>query len=255
VLLSTDHVFPGDAAPYDESFNADPSHAGSNTVDDGPGRVPVNVYGRTKADAECALRAALPARSWAILRVSMVHGPPGPPRRQVHVHPSSATAETDPAAGGPLLPGSGSFAQGLRAMVTRDGGCALFADQRRCPVHVADVAAAVTSIVVAVAAAAGGHRSDNPEPQRPRGEAHLLPERCAGVFNVGGPESLSRLEMGRALAAALSLDTAAITAGSTSDISFNTGPLDATMTIDRLRRELQVNPATFADTIASAFDN
>jgi dTDP-4-dehydrorhamnose reductase len=60
--LSTDYVFSGDAdVPY---------------VEDAPRR-PLTAYGRTKAEGEVAIRAAIPHTSW-ILRTAWLYGASGP---------------------------------------------------------------------------------------------------------------------------------------------------------------------------------
>ena len=71
------------------------------------------------------------------------------------------------------------FIQWLDAALAAEDGCALFVDEWRCPVFVLDLVALIAALVAARAA---------PPPHR--------------VLNVGGPERLSRAEMGAAVAAA-----------------------------------------------------
>lgn len=62
VQLSTDYVFPGDAtSPYPEDATIDP----------------LNAYGRSKAEGERRVRAALPESSW-IVRTAWTYGAGGP---------------------------------------------------------------------------------------------------------------------------------------------------------------------------------
>lgn len=116
---------------------------------------PVTPYGAAKAAAETAVRGITPAA--AIARTSLIIGDgQSPHERLVHAL----------AAGGV----SG----------------ALFTDVVRCPVHVADLAAALLELAAA-----------------PDG----------GVFHVAGPDAVSRYELGLLIAARDGLDAAALPAG------------------------------------------
>jgi dTDP-4-dehydrorhamnose reductase len=101
VHLSTDVVFAGDAGrPYVE---ADPPR-------------PVTGYGRAKAEAEAAVRAAHPGA--AIVRTSLIYGGPAP-----SPHERAVLAAADGAL-----------------------DMAFFTDEIRCPVHVADLAEAILEL-------------------------------------------------------------------------------------------------------------
>ena len=101
VHLSTDVVFAGDAGrPYDE---------------DDPAR-PVTDYGRAKAEAEAAVRAADPGA--AVVRTSLIYGGPSP-----SPHERAVLAAADGAL-----------------------DMAFFTDEIRCPVHVADLADALLEL-------------------------------------------------------------------------------------------------------------
>ena len=175
VLFSTDQVYGGGGgsdgvAPYGE---VSPSALR-----------PLNVYGQSKAAFEVGLAEAAASggekgccRSVA-LRCSNVFGP--------------------------SVAGKGKFLQWLHGEVVRrrdaaaSGGApppppvALFEDERRSFVYIGDVAAAVTGLCGVHAAAGGG--DDDAGMLRPwaPGEAR--------VYNMGGPESLSRLQFGTVLA-------------------------------------------------------
>ena len=114
---------------------------GHYTEDDPPS--PVTPYGRSKAEAEALVAAAHPAA--LIVRTSLLYGGATPSRHEV-------TAR-DAAAG--------------RARVT------FFTDERRCPVHVGDLAAALLELVLV---------------------------ELAGVLHVAGADAVSRCEFARLLA-------------------------------------------------------
>ncbi|MBY8875323.1 sugar nucleotide-binding protein [Micromonospora sp. PLK6-60] len=110
---------------------------------------PVNAYGAAKAAAETAVRA---------------------------VDPGAALVRTS------LIVGEGS----KQIQLCRDalaGRATLFTDELRCPIDVADLAAAVLE---------------------------LVPSGYAGPLNVAGPDPVSRAELGLLLARRFGLDTAAL---------------------------------------------
>jgi dTDP-4-dehydrorhamnose reductase len=131
VYVSTDMVFDGEGAPYDE--RAVPS--------------PLSEYGRSKLAGE---QAALAAGGALVARMPLMYGVPAVPRSTTFVEQARALGQGRP----------------LR----------LFHDEFRTPLWLEDAA---TSLVLAA-------RSD-----------------LAGTVHVGGPERLSRLEMGVLLARAL----------------------------------------------------
>lgn len=105
VFISTDQVFDGKRSWYAEDAPIGP----------------VNVYGRTKADAEEAVRRALPEA--AIVRLALVIGPSRAAR------PSGSD-------------------QVLRAL--REGQTpTLFTDEFRTPIHVADAARGIVEVAMA----------------------------------------------------------------------------------------------------------
>ena len=130
VHLSTDVVFAGDAGrPYVEA--------------DLPR--PVTAYGRSKAEAEAAVRAAHPGAT--IVRTSLIYGGP-----ELSAHERAVLDAVD----------------GIAPM-------AFFADEIRCPAHVADLAQAVLDL------------------------SHVS---LAGPLHVAGSDAVSRYEFARLVAAA-----------------------------------------------------
>lgn len=98
-----------------------------------------------------------------------------------------------------LLLGDGeSKHEALFRELARGADGALFEDERRCPVHVADLAAALVEL-------AGN-------------DVH-------GVLHVGGADPVSRLELGRLVARRDGLDPGVLRAGRRSDLA-DPGPID-----------------------------
>jgi dTDP-4-dehydrorhamnose reductase len=133
VYVSTDMVFDGERAPYDES--AEPA--------------PVSDYGRSKLEGE---RAALAAGGEVVARLSLMYGPPA-------------------------LQRSTTFVEQVRALLGRRP-LKLFHDEFRTPLSLEDAASSLVRVA----------QSD-----------------LCGTLHLGGPERLSRLEMGALLAEALGI--------------------------------------------------
>ncbi|HEX3714158.1 MAG TPA: sugar nucleotide-binding protein [Trebonia sp.] len=128
---------------------------------------PVTPYGAAKAAAETAVKAIAPAA--VIGRTSLIIGDgESPPERLVHALASGATAGV------------------------------LFTDQVRCPVHAADLAAALLELAVSAR---------------------------AGICHLAGADALSRYQLGLLVARRDGLDQAALPAGR-SAASGRPGPLD-----------------------------
>jgi dTDP-4-dehydrorhamnose reductase len=129
---------------------------------------PVTLYGAGKAAAETAVAAIDPAA--VIVRTSLIVGTDD--SKQVRL-------VLDLASG-------------------RQSG-ALFVDEIRCPVHVADLAAAILE---------------------------LADSRFAGVLNVAGPEAITRADFGRLVARRHGLDESAVPTGRSADAGLGPRPLD-----------------------------
>jgi dTDP-4-dehydrorhamnose reductase len=162
LFVSTDLVFDGEHAPYDEA--APP--------------LPLSVYGRTKADAE---RAVLDAGG-VVARVSLLFGP------------SRA--------------GRPGFFDQQRMALTSAKPITLFEDEWRTPL----------SFVTAA-----------------RGLLALARSNHTGVFHLGGPERMSRLEMGQRLAAFLGCEPAAILPTSRHEAPGEPRPRDVSLSSGRWR--------------------
>ncbi|MEV0154527.1 sugar nucleotide-binding protein [Micromonospora sp. NPDC050686] len=131
-------------------LSSDALHAGRPTPyadDDVP--TPVNAYGAAKAAAETAVRVVDPGA--ALVRTSLIVGKGSKQIQLCH--------------------------DGLAGRVT------LFTDEVRCPIHVADLAAAVLE---------------------------LVSTEYAGLLNIAGPDPVSRAELGLLVARRFGLDTAAL---------------------------------------------
>lgn len=179
IHLSTDLVLDGARAPYGE--DAEPS--------------PVHAYGRWKAEAERAVREAVPAA--AILRPSLITSldPPDPRTRWV--------------------------LDGLRG----EAPVTLFTDEIRCPIAVDDLVAMIWEIAAL--------------PARER----------AGVWNLVGPEAVSRFTLGALIAAAAGLPADGIVAGRSADAP-TPRPRDLRLTTARADRLLAHRPRPISELAA-----
>jgi len=141
---------------------------------------PVTPYGAAKAAAETAIRLLTPDA--VVARTSLIVGDGGSPHEDF-VH---------------------ELAEGRR-----DG--VLFTDVIRCPVHVADLAAALLEL------AATDH---------------------TGMCHLGGPDAVSRHELGVLIAARDGLDAARLPAGRRADVP-TPGALDVRLDSERTQRTLR----------------
>jgi dTDP-4-dehydrorhamnose reductase len=171
VYTSTDMVFDGEDAPYDELSS--------------PG--PTTEYGRTKLAGE---REALRSASSLVLRVPLLYGVPAS-RRTSHF----VQLVRDLRAGRPTT---------------------LFADEYRTPLWLEDAAMAVQL--------AATHD-------------------VTGVLHLGGPERLSRLDMGHCVARSLGLQVDSIVAGNRTEADDpEPRPRDLSLSSDLFREALGVAP-------------
>lgn len=138
VFTSTDQVFDGQSAPYDETSWPNP----------------INTYGRHKLEAEQRIRAIYPAAT--LCRLPLLYGPSSP----------CGTC----------------FLQDFLARWRAGQSLSLFVDEYRTPAYVEDVAA---GLLLAL---------DHP----------------GMVLHLGGPERLSRYEIGLRMAEVFELDAALI---------------------------------------------
>ncbi len=158
VFTSTDLVFDGNAAPYDESSTPNPT----------------SIYGKTKIEAEELLANFTNA---AVVRLPLMIGLPAVDRQT-------------------------TFRNQLRALLDHQS-LKLFQDEFRSPIALSDAARACIEIA----------KSD-----------------VSGVIHAGGPQSLSRLDIGLALARALGVATDQIVPTCQSDMHFpEPRPMDVSL--------------------------
>jgi dTDP-4-dehydrorhamnose reductase len=145
---------------------------------------PTTPYGAAKAAAETAIKAISPTA--VIARTSLIIGDGGSPHERR-----------------------------LHALATGQITGVLFTDDVRCPVHVADLAAALLELA----------SSDH-----------------AGIHHIAGTDAVSRHELGTLIARRDGLDAAALPSGRRADTNLP-GPvdvrLDCTITQQRLRTKLR----------------
>ena len=166
--MSTDLVFDGERAPYDE---------GAQTA-------PTSVYGRSKRTAEQEVTLRTP--NHAIVRTSLLFGP--------------ALGERQ-----------GFFDRQLDAVRARGPRMALFEDEWRTPLSLRAAAEALVAVAL---------------------EADLR-----GTLHVGGPERLSRYEMGARLARSLGAEPDTVfTRASRLDVGGEPRPRDVSLEASMFRR-------------------
>lgn len=172
--ISTDLVFDGEGAPYDESSTP----------------APVSTYGRTKLAAE---GEALAHPHACVVRAALMWGPTTTHR--------------------------GSFIEWMRATLAAGQPLTLFEDEVRTPVHVADVVAALMG---------------------------LADQGATGLFHAGGPEAITRLEMGRRFCAATGADASLLAARRLADSTYAAPrPRNVAMHSTRLGHLLGWRPRAF----------
>ncbi len=158
VFTSTDLVFDGSSAPYDEAATPHPT----------------SVYGKTKIEAEEQLANFTNA---AVVRLPLMIGLPAVVRKT-------------------------TFRNQLQALLDRKP-LRLFQDEFRSPISLNDAAQACIDIA----------KSD-----------------LTGVIHAGGPEGVSRLEIGLALARALGINADQIVPSCQSDMQFpEPRPMDVSL--------------------------
>lgn len=164
VYVSTDMVFDGEHAPYREE----------NAV------APLSIYGRTKAEAERAVRA-YPRHT--VVRLPLLFGP--------------------------ALVGRPTFFDRQVLALRQKQSLVLFHDEWRTPLDLLSAARALLTLA----------RGMVPHPS---------------LLHVGGPERLSRLEMGQRLAAFLGCDAVGIAAVSRNSVA-GVEPRPADLSLDSSR--------------------
>ena len=174
--------------------STDALHAGRPTpYTEADTPTPVTLYGAAKAAAETAVAAIDP--SAVIVRTSLIIG-------------------TD---------ASTHVALALDLIAGRRSGV-LFTDEVRCPVHVADLAAAILE---------------------------LADSRFAGIINVAGPQALTRAGFGRLVARAHGLDESAVPTGPSAGAGLGPRPLDVRLDTALARAVLRTRLRPAAECVES----
>ena len=186
------------------------------TEDDAPSCVAVNAYGASKREAEAAVTAQW--RHYAILRSSAIIGPVQMPYKPVSRSVFTQWLDTSLAA----------------------GTTNLFEDEFRSPVYIHDICAAVDALL----------RTCVPEPgqgREPGGIEHR-------VFNLGGPERLSRADMGDALVAVRGYPRDRVVRVPCSSVVRDPpSPQDISMDVQRVQRVLGIRLTPFGEALREIF--
>jgi len=189
IHLSTDQVYDGSKAFWKEDDDC----------------IPVNMYGKTKLEAEEAIKANWP-RS-VILRSSIIYGPPPP----------------EPV-------NRGLFLQFMELALKKGEKTAFFEDEYRCPVFVDD-------IVKITRACIGKFQDSMPDATK--------------VYNMGGPERMSRVDMANCVADVCGYSREAIIAAPAASVNRGVAsPADISMDSNLLQEELGVVTTSFAKALA-----
>jgi dTDP-4-dehydrorhamnose reductase len=185
IFLSTDQVYDGLSPPYTEAS---------------PAR-PVNVYGQSKLAFETLLREYLPHRHLSLRSSLIVGGPtPGECRKQ-------------------------SFLQFCEERLAAGTVTEFFEDEIRSVVHVDDLCATVVALLRILSLDRAQHTREGPDRASPTPPARdvspappsadgVLPalRGIAGVYNMGGPAGVSRVDVARQVASWRNHDQAPIRA-------------------------------------------
>lgn len=171
LFASTDLVFDGEAAPYDEDATTEPT----------------SLYGRTKLEAECHV---LTYKRGLVVRFPLMYGMPEATRAP-------------------------SFFESLVRSLRAGEPVGLFQDEIRTPLWLDDAARACVTL----------------------GQSTL-----SGVVHAGGPERLSRMDMGRQVANALAAPETLLRAISRDDVPFPE-PRPRDVSLDSSRYRAQVGSA------------
>ncbi len=124
---------------------------------------------------------------------------------------------------GPPAPTYGSFVQWLDQGLRSDAGVGLFTNEIRNAVYVDDVCMAIEA---------------------------MIEKRAEGIYHIGGPENLSRAEFGHVYARIFGLDPGRIREITYGDVNLSVPrPADATLNIDKARRDLGFNPRGAEDAL------
>ena len=175
---------------------------------------PLNVYGKSKLMAEDFLKC----KEHVCLRSSMIYGR------------ANAGDKTN------------FFTQFVDEMLGASKPTDFFTDEYRCPILNVDIARIIDSIIAQVTAVS----LDNADRVAAAG--------LENIYNMGGPESLSRFEMATMLAKERGYDPELIVTASAS--SFDRGvpsPLNTSMDSCRVFQVTGVNPTTFSDGLKNIF--
>jgi len=199
---------------------------------EGDATAPINAYGRTKLAAEAAVRDRW--ENHVILRSSIIYGPESP----VPV-------------GRPL------FLQFVEGQLKEGVATDYFTDEFRSPVYVEDIAQTISMILTRA-----GLSNHAPLTMQRDGESGdfvaegAVPFGFSRVFNLGGPERLSRYDMARVVARCFDYeneDGLCVPSTSASADRGYLSPPDISMDVTRLVTELKIKLTTFEEAVRKIY--
>lgn len=217
IHISTDHVYEGTKAAA--TGGASPLYCEDDETK------PVNAYGRSKLEAERAVRAY--TGDHVILRPSIIYGKKTthPISRGLFLQWADGVLERQIAE-----PHSNDGNGG-----DRDSRVAFYDDEYRSPTYVKDFSAVISRMVTDYAGGGGG-----------RFVGH--------TFNCGGDRAMSRAEMVIALARVRGYDASTVRTGHAPDPRPIPLPLSIGMDSSKLRRALLISMTDFDTALREIFD-
>lgn len=199
IHLSTDQVYNGSRAWWSESDAANP----------------INAYGRSKLEAESLLQQAWRGK-FVSLRSSLIFGPE-PPLSPV---------------GRPL------FLQFVRQVLQAGKDTTFFVDEYRCAVYVQDICS-VVSHIISRARQRQGRCAAAEQADGSSSSGCVLAGLRHSIYNMGGPDRLSRHDIAMAVAHHFSLDRRPVLVAHSADVKRGyDSPLDISMRMDRLLQDM-----------------
>lgn len=184
---------------------------------------PINEYGKSKLAAEQEIQARWP--NYIILRSSIIYGPQ-PPGASV---------------------GRALFLQFVDEALASGQPTTFFNDEWRCPVYVEDI----VRISKALSESFIAEKEKGAEVGLTKGGGDFV----SRVYNMGGPERMSRVDMAEAVASVRNYDTKAIVSASSTTIQRGVAsPPDISMVSTALEERVGFKLSRFGDALIKIFE-
>ena len=227
IQLSTDQVYDGTHSWWKEDH---PTH-------------PVNAYGQTKLEAEQLIQSQW--KDHAILRSSIIYGP----------QPPATTVSR------------ALFLQFVDTALREKRATTFFNDEWRCPVYVDDIVATCHTLAsMHLSNNIDDNNSNNSNNSSRNTSTSTAPSQAQSattmtgfqhrVFNLGGPERLSRVDMAKIVAEIRDCNgnnSSIVEASAASADRGAASPSDISMDCSRIREELGLEMMSFREGLKKSF--